>query len=546
MKGKTNQILSLLVAIIVINIIASHYYFRFDLTEDKRYTLSNTTTEIVENVEEILQINVYLKGNFPAEFKRLQTETLLHLEELKAKNSNIHFKFINPSKIGQKLIDKGLTPSNLQVLENGNYTELTLFPWAVIEYKNKRETVPLLTETNTASQEEQLQKSIQNLEFAFANALHKVTSKKSKKIAVLKGNGQLDDIYLADFLTSLGEYYLLAPFTLDSVANNPKKTLNQLTDYDLAIIAKPTEKFSEKEKFTLDQFVMNGGKSIWLIDNVQAELDSLMQTGETLAYPRDLGVTDMFFNYGFRLTNNLVTDLYSSQITLATGKVGNRTQFNAFPWKYYPLVQNTNSHPITNNIGPVNFKFAVAIDTLKNNIQKHILLQSSKLSKAVGTPSIVSLKSISNKENQNSFTKGNFPLALLLEGEFKSAYAGRVKPFSIENSKDKSVTNQLIVIGDGDLIANDVAQGKPLPLGYDKWTNEQYGNKNFLINCVNYLLDDKDLVSLRNKTVKIQFLNKQKAFDEALKWRIVNILVPLLILGVFGLLFNYFRKKKYQ
>ncbi|HKJ06182.1 MAG TPA: Gldg family protein, partial [Flavobacteriaceae bacterium] len=207
MKGKTNQILSLLVAIIVINIIASHYYFRFDLTEDKRYTLSNTTTEIVENVEEILQINVYLKGNFPAEFKRLQTETLLHLEELKAKNSNIHFKFINPSKIGQKLIDKGLTPSNLQVLENGNYTELTLFPWAVIEYKNKRETVPLLTETNTASQEEQLQKSIQNLEFAFANALHKVTSKKSKKIAVLKGNGQLDDIYLADFLTSLGEYY---------------------------------------------------------------------------------------------------------------------------------------------------------------------------------------------------------------------------------------------------------------------------------------------------------------------------------------------------
>ncbi|HKJ07021.1 MAG TPA: gliding motility-associated ABC transporter substrate-binding protein GldG, partial [Flavobacteriaceae bacterium] len=332
----------------------------------------------------------------------------------------------------------------------------------------------------------------------------------------------------------------------DSVANNPKKTLNQLTDYDLAIIAKPTEKFSEKEKFTLDQFVMNGGKSIWLIDNVQAELDSLMQTGETLAYPRDLGVTDMFFNYGFRLTNNLVTDLYSSQITLATGKVGNRTQFNAFPWKYYPLVQNTNSHPITNNIGPVNFKFAVAIDTLKNNIQKHILLQSSKLSKAVGTPSIVSLKSISNKENQNSFTKGNFPLALLLEGEFKSAYAGRVKPFSIENSKDKSVTNQLIVIGDGDLIANDVAQGKPLPLGYDKWTNEQYGNKNFLINCVNYLLDDKDLVSLRNKTVKIQFLNKQKAFDEALKWRIVNILVPLLILGVFGLLFNYFRKKKYQ
>ena len=366
MKNKYSKIAFFLIGIILINYIGSIFYKRFDLTEDKRYTLSKTTTSIVADIDEIVSVKVYLEGDFPAEFKRLQIETKLHLEELKNLNKNIQFRFINPIDITQELIEKGLEPSRLQVEENGVLSEIVLFPFAEINYKNKTEYVSLLKDIFTNSQDQQLESSIQNLEYEFANALHKVTSKKSKKIAVLRSNGTLEDIYLFDFLKKIREYYFLAPFTLDSVAKQPQKTAKQLSDYDLAIIAKPTEKFTEKEKFTLDQFIMQGGKTLWMIDNVQAELDSLMQTGEALAYPRDLGLTDFFFNYGVRINHDLVNDLYSSQIALATGNIGNKTQFNNFQWNYFPVANSLNNHAINNNIAPVNFKFANSIDTLKN------------------------------------------------------------------------------------------------------------------------------------------------------------------------------------
>lgn len=546
MKNKYSKITVLLVGLILLNIVGSKIYKRFDLTEDNRYTLSKATEKIVENVKEIATITVYLKGDFPAEFKRLQTETKLHLEELKARNKNIQFRFVNPTEIAQKLIDSGLEPSRLQIQENGKLSEIIMFPWAVVSYKNKTENVALLKDVFSNSQDQQLESSIQNLEFAFANAIHKVTSEKSKKIAVLRGNGELNDIYIADFLRKLGEYYFLAPFTLDSVAFQPQKTLEQISTYDLAIIAKPTEKFTEAEKFTLDQFVMNGGKTLWLIDNVQAELDSLMQTGETLAYPRDLGLTDLFFNYGIRINFDLITDLYSSEIPLATGNIGNQTQFNQFLWEYFPLVNSINNHPINNNIEAVNTKFANSIDLLDNNIQKTVLLQSSPLSKSVGTPSIISLRTITQKPNEALYNKGNKPISVLLEGKFKSAYFERIKPFKIAAPKENSVENKMLVIADGDVIANEISKGQPLELGLNKWTNQRYGNKEFLLNAVNYLLDDTGLINIRSKTVKIDFLNKEKAFEEATKWQLINILFPLMILAFFGFIFNYFRKKKYQ
>jgi len=546
MKNKYSKITVLLVGLILLNIVGSKIYKRFDLTEDNRYTLSKATEKIVENVKEITTITVYLKGEFPAEFKRLQTETKLHLEELKARNKNIQFRFVNPTEIAQKLIESGLEPSRLQIQENGKLSEIIMFPWAVVSYKDKTENVPLLKDVFSNSQDQQLESSIQNLEFAFANAIHKVTSEKSKKIAVLRGNGELNDIYIADFLRKLGEYYFLAPFTLDSVAVFPQKTLEQISTYDLAIIAKPTEKFTEAEKFTLDQFVMNGGKTLWLIDNVQAELDSLMQTGETLAYPRDLGLTDLFFNYGIRINSDLITDLYSSEIPLATGNIGNQTQFNQFLWEYFPLVNSLNNHPINNNIEAVNTKFANSIDLLDNNIQKTILLQSSPLSKSVGTPSIISLRTITQKRNEAEYNKGSKPISVLLEGKFKSAYFERIKPFKISAPKENGVENKMLVIADGDVIANEISKGQPLELGLNKWTNQRYGNKEFLLNAVNYLLDDTGLINIRSKKVKIDFLNKERAFEEATKWQLINLLFPLMILAFFGFIFNYLRKKKYQ
>ncbi|MHB1147464.1 MAG: gliding motility-associated ABC transporter substrate-binding protein GldG [Lutibacter sp.] len=546
MKNKYSKIIVLLIGLILLNIIGSKIYKRFDLTEDSRYTLSKATEKIVENVKEIITITVYLKGDFPGEFKRLQTETKLHLEELKARNKNIQFRFVNPTEIAQKLIESGLEPSRLQIQENGKLSEIIMFPWAVVSYKNKTENVPLLKDVFSNSQDQQLESSIQNLEFAFANAIHKITSEKSKKIAVLRGNGELNDIYLADFLRKLGEYYFLAPFTLDSVAVQPQKTFEEISAFDLAIIAKPTEKFTEAEKFTLDQFVMNGGKILWLIDNVQAELDSLMQTGETLAYPRDLGLTELFFNYGIRINTDLIADLYSSEIPLATGNIGNQTQFNQFLWEYFPLVNSINNHPINNNLEAVNTKFTNSIELLKNDIQKTVLLQSSPLSKSVGTPSIISLRTITQKPNEAEYNKGNKPISVLLEGKFKSAYFERIKPFKISRPKENGLENKMVVIADGDIIANEISKGQPLELGLNKWTNQRYGNKEFLLNTVNYLLDDNGLINIRSKKVKIDFLNKEKAFEEATKWQLINILFPIVILAIFGFIFNYFRKKKYQ
>ncbi len=546
MKNKYSKIVVVFIGIILLNFIGSKVYKRFDLTEDKRYTLSETTKNIVSNIDEIIGIKVYLEGDFPAEFKRLQIETKLHLEELKNLNKNIQFRFVNPIDFTQELIEKGLEPSRLQVEENGKLSEIVLFPFAEINYKNKTEYVSLLKDIFTNSQDQQLESSIQNLEYAFANAIHTITSKKSKKIAVLRGKGTLEDIYLFDFLKKIGNYYFLAPFTLDSVAKQPQKTANQLADYDLTIIAKPTEKFSEEEKYTLDQFIMQGGKTLWMIDNVQAELDSLMQTGEALAYPRDLSLTDFLFNYGVRINPDLVSDLYSSQITLATGNIGNKTQFNNFQWYYFPLSNSLNNHPINNTISPVNFKFANSIDTLKNGISKTILLQSSPLSKVIGTPSIISLKSINQKPDPTNFTNGNKPLAILLEGSFKSAYNNRVKPYVLNNAKETGIDTKMIVISDGDIIANEILKGQPIELGVNKFTNIRYGNKDFLLNAVNYLLDDTGLINLRSKTVKIAFLNKQKAYAEATKWQLINIISPLLILCIFGFAFNYFKKKKYQ
>ncbi|WP_456377987.1 gliding motility-associated ABC transporter substrate-binding protein GldG [Lutibacter sp.] len=546
MNNKYSKIALILVGIILINFISSKVYKRFDLTEDRRYTLAPATKSIVENIKDLITIKVYLQGDFPAEFKRLQIETKLHLEELKALNKNIHFQFINPIKIEQKLIKKGLQPSRLQVQENGKLSEIVIFPWAVISSKNKTEKVALLKDIFSNSQNEQLESSIQNLEYAFANAIHKVTSKKSKKIAIIKGNGELEDIYIADFLQKLKEYYFLAPFTLDSVKKQPQKTLAEISKFDLAIIAKPTKTFTEEEKFTLDQFIMNGGKTVWLIDNVQAELDSLMQTGETLAYPRDLGLTDLFFKYGIRINTDLITDLHSSEITLATGNIGNKTQFSQFQWNYYPLLNSTNNHPINTNIEAVNVKFANSIDTLKNAIQKTILLQSSPLSKSIGTPSIISLKLITEQQNPAKYNDGKKPIAVLLEGTFKSAYSGRIKPFTYKKVKNKSVNTKMVVISDGDIIANEISKGKPLALGVNKWTNQEYGNKEFLLNTINYLLDDSGLLNIRSKTVKIDFLNKQKAFKETRKWQLINILFPLALLTIFGLIFNYLRKRKYH
>lgn len=549
MKATLLYSLKFLAVIILLNAISFGYYHRFDLTQDKRYSLTPITKNLINSLHKSLTITVYLKGDFPLEFKRLQTETQQLLQEFSSQNNKISFRFIDPlshKSIGQDLIKKGLQPSKLTVQENGEISEKVIFPWAIISYNGKKEKVNLLSNTQSNSQAQQITEAISKLEYAFADAFSKVTTSKKQSIAVLKGNGELQDIYLDSFLRSLVGSYNLAPFTLDSVAKNPQRTLEQLQKFDLAIIAKPTEEFTEAEKFVLDQYIMHQGKMLWLIDNVQADLDSLTkQQGEMLAYPRDLNLTDALFSYGVRLSYDLAEDLYSAKIRLASGIVGNKTQYQNFNWPYFPLITSKNKHLITNQIAPVQLKFSTAIDTLKNDISKTVLLQSSLLSKKTGTPRLINLDEINTVE-EASYNKGSQILGVLLTGKFKSAYKGRIKPFEFSDVKEASLTNAMVIISDGDIAANQIYQNKPVDLNTNYLTGEHFGNKNFLRNTVDYLLNNKDLLSLRSKTLQLRFLDKNKVIKETLFWQLLNIVLPLIILIVFGFGFNFYRKLRYS
>ena len=546
MNKNLKNIAFLIVGLLVLNLINQSFYKRFDLTQDKRYTLSETTNTILSKVDKRLYITVYLEGDFPSEFKRLQVETRQYLEELAAKNSNIKIHFENPDNQREELIKKGMIPSQLTVEENGKLSEAIIFPWAEINFGEQTKIISLLPTAIVPSQEEQLQKAIENLEYSFSNAINTITQKRQKKIAFLTGNGQLEDIYLISFLSKVSEKYRLAKFTLDAVAENPQKTLQDLSTFDLAIIAKPTLKFTSEEKFTIDQFIANGGKTLWMLDNVQADQDSLFNSGKMLAYPTDLNLTDLLFSYGIRINTTLIKDLYAAKIALATGTIGNQTQFQNLDWFYHPLVGGNPNNAITKNIAPVRLQFANQIDTLKNNIRKTPLLMSSPLTQKVGTPTIIELQSIADEPQEEEYISGNQLFAVLLEGDFNSGYKSRVKPFKTSLFKENSTNNKMIVIADGDIAKNQILKGKPTDLSRDKWTNEAFGNKDFLLNSVDYLLDDTGLIELRNKTLKINTLNKKKAFKERTFWQFLNVVLPLLLLFAFGFIFNYLRKRKYS
>ena len=546
MNKKTKNTLILITGLIILNFINQSFYQRFDLTSNNRYTLSKTTKTIISKIDKPLFINIYLEGDFPSEFKRLQAETAQYLEELAAKNSKIKINFINPDTQRETLIKKGMLPSQLTVEEDGKLSEAIIFPWAEINYNKKNEIISLLPTSIVSSQREQLKKAIENLEYSFSNAIHSITQKKRKKVAILSGNGELADIYQYSFLSAIAKKYRLAKFTLDSVASNASKTLEDLSHLDLAIIAKPTEKFTEKEKFVLDQFIANGGKTVWMLDNVQADQDSLVNTGEMLAYPRDLNLTDLLFNYGIRISTSLIKDISAAQIPVATGQIGNQTQFKNLDWLYHPLVNGNPNHPITKNIAPIRLQFANQIDTLKNNIKKTPLLVSSLSTQEVRTPKRIALQSIAEKTIESDYNDGNILFAVLLEGEFNSAYKHRVKPFETSLLREKSRENKMIIIADGDVGKNQILKEKPYDLSKDKWTNQQFGNKEFLLNAVDYLLDDSGLIQLRSKSLQIRMLDKQKAFKERSYWQFLNVGLPLILLFTFGIIFNYLKKRKYS
>ncbi|MGZ9676219.1 gliding motility-associated ABC transporter substrate-binding protein GldG [Flavobacterium sp. GNP001] len=555
-KNNIKSVLLVLAVVLVVNVLSRSFFQRFDLTADQRYTLSGTSLGIIKQVDNPLSIKVYMQGDLPAEFKRLQVETKQLLEEFQAYNSNIVFEFVDPLENEESSMDnikelyrKGLTPINITVDDKGKQSQAMVFPWAIAVYNNKEVNIPLLKNMMGASTTQKVIGSVQHLEYSIADGLNKIIKAKQKKIAVIKGNGELQDILMAKFLLQVRESYYIGPFTLDSVAKSPVASLEALTKYDLAVIAKPTETFTDSEKQVLDQFIMNGGKTLWLVDQVVAEMDSLYNdAGATLAYPRDLGLNDMFFKYGFRINPDLIKDEQGSPIKLASGEQGSATQYQEFNWKFAPQVYPTSTHPIVKNLGGIKFDFANPIDTLKNGIKKTVLLQSSPYSKKIGTPAEVNLNIVAeNSVPQEYLNKGNLPMAVLLEGDFHSVYENRVLPFNQNNFKGSGKPTKMIVISDGDLVKNQLDKNfQPVELGFDQRSGNVYDNKDFMINCVNYLLDDTGLINIRSKDLTLPLLDKEKVYASYTQTQLITIGLPLVVLLVFGLLFTYIRKKTYS
>ena len=546
----------LVLLVALVNIVSQFAYYRIDLTRDQRYTLSSPTLKIIDSVKEPLELEVYLEGDFPAEFRKLQEETKQLIQEFTSRNANIYVRFTNPlaspekaDQLTAQLFANGMKPLSIQVNDKGKQSQEMVFPWAVAKFGNKQAKIPLIKNVMGTSIEEKVNVSVQHLEYAFANAIHQVTTQKSKKIAVIKGIGGLDDVYVADMLLTLREQYFIAPFTLDSIASDPNKALKELKEYDLALFVKPSVPFSDQSIQVLDQYVMNGGKSIWMIDQVKAEIDSLYQTEGALAYPQDFGeLSQMFFKYGIRINPNLVKDEMGTPLKLAVGQQGSETVYENFIWKFAPYAVPTASHPIVKNVDGIKLDFVSAIDTLHNSIRKTVLLHSSPYSMAVGTPFQLKLDMVNDQTPLEAYqNKGNLPLAVLLEGPFTSVYKNRILPFKQADYLAQGKNTQMIVIADGDVIKNQLdSKNQPLETGYDKWTNTLYGNKEFVLNAVNYLLDDNGLINIRTKDVQLPLLNKEKVYQDYTRIQVLTVALPVVILFVLGFAFLWWRRKKYQ
>lgn len=547
------SMLKAFIAILLLNLLAGFVYTRFDLTEDRRYTLSEPAVEVAQKFDGPVIIDILLDGDIPAEFSKLKSETVQLMESFVAKNKNISYNLIDPLEDETKaqetitqLQSLGLQPANVTVEENGKVSNELVFPWAMVNYNDHTVKVPLLKNKLGSNSEERINNSVQQLEYAFAEAFTKLSISEKKSIAVIKGNGELDDIFIADYLTTIRDYYNIGAFTLDSVASNPQKVLDQLNDFDLALIAKPTQAFTDAEKYVMDQFIVQGGKSLWLVDQVAMEMDSIYAGGgSAIALPRELNLKDFFFSYGVRINPVLVNDLYFTQIVLATGE-GNDSQYNPLPWYYNPMVFSRNDHPINTNMEAVRYQFTSPIEVLENDYTKTVLLRSSPLSKTDGIPREISLDILNQQPDQSTYTNGNQPLAVLIEGDFSSMYKNRIKPLDLNGASENGPANKMIVISDGDVIKNQLRNGRPLELGYDKWTSSFYGNKEFLVNCTNYLLDNTGLINIRNKRVSIPLLDVKKITDQRIKWQLINIGLPVVLTLAFGLFFSYYRKQKFS
>lgn len=542
-----------LIAIIPLVIIFTYSGVRLDLTKEKRYTLSESTIKVLESVKKPLTVEVYLEGDFPASFKQLQGETKFMLEEFRKINPKIDFKFIDPikTKMSQDtLMAMGMQPSILPDVKDGKISQITLFPYAVIKYDKDGVSIPLVVQQAGIDADQQLTRSIEGLEYNLVSNIKNIATNKKKKVGVLVNQDELSPDEFQGFMQLALENYDAGPIIPKNQVELSLEDMPLLKQMSALVIAKPRKAFTDNEKVILDQYIMNGGKTLWMIDAVNAEMDTLTRSKKVMPFPVDINMTDFFFNYGLRINNALVKDVKKfALLRLVTGEVGGNPQYTSLPWPYYPLGIAENNNPITKNINPVKFEFPTSIDTLggRKNIKTKVLFESSERTLLKQVPNYVDLKEIATVDSLGQMEKPSTPkiFAVALEGKFNSAYASRIERKSYPGFKAASPENKMIVIADGDIGRNKVIKGKPLPLGVDMLTNEQFGNEQFLRNALDYLLDDSNLMELRNRNIEERLLDRRRIEEERTNWQWLNLLLPLAIIGLIGGLFFWLRKKKF-
>ncbi len=565
MKNKKNvfknnkwNLAIVILGLIAINIIASFLYFRIDLTSEKRYSLSPTTKNVLKNLDDYVYFQVFLNGNLSPSYKRLQKTIIETLDEFKAYNKRlIKYDLIDPAKgkdeatlrnYLKELEYRGLVPSiDYEMSETGT-SENVVWPCAIVTYKGREIPINFIYSNIPGSKEELINDAIENTEYKLIDGIYRITLQEKSKIAFIKGHGELDVLEINDLALALQDYYIVSQIPINH-------QLKALDEYKAIIIAAPDSTFDEMDKFIIDQYIMKGGRVLWLIDGALADMDSLQSKSDILAIPNDINLDDILFNYGARVNKDLVMDYHSAQIPVKTGQVGNQPQFSLFNWYFFPTVANIKGHPIVRNINDIKFEFASSIDTIaKPGIRKTILLSSGNYSRLLNTPSIISLNFLRIKADRSFFNRSNIPMAVLLEGSFTSLYKDRI-PDTIAKDPDIRFTetskpNRMIIIGDGNVAKNQVVfrQGKyiPYPLGYDRYTGIMYGNREFLLNCVNYLLDEADIISIRNRDINIRLLDKRKVEINLAIIRTINIVVPILLVCLAGVIIYFFRKRSYK
>jgi len=546
----------LLAAIIVmINLLSSFVFSRYDLTTDKRFTLTQSSKELLKNLKDIVYIKVYLSGDFPPGFKKLENAARETLDEMRIfAGDNLSYEFIDPASLPddqkrkelyQQLMTKGIIPTNLEEQAKDKRSERLIFPGALIYYGSTERSFMLLKDLTGNQPEQMINNSIQNLEFEIINAIRKITTIKPERIAFIEGHDELNQKNIADIAQSLAGAYELSRIEI-------KNELKALDGFKTLVIAKPMLPFDEKDKFIIDQFIMKGGRVLWLIDGMYAEMDSLSDKSEILAVSNSINLDDMLFRYGARINNDLVQDVMAAPIPVITGYIGDKPKTSLLPWSYFPIAIPESNHPIVKNINPVRFQFPSSIDIIGNlEIKKTILLTTSEFAKTQGSPARVSLEVMREKPDLATFNKKYLNLAVLLEGSFSSLFENRIPPAITENKEIGFLSHgkptKMIVISDGDVIRNDYikSRNQALALGYDRYTGETYGNKTFLLNAIDYLTDDSGIIYIRSKELKLRILDKQKLETSKANWQLIVTAGPILLVLIFGMMKNYWRKKKF-